>query len=435
MVWRFIYNIVIMLLFPVVLMQLLVRAIKQPEYRQGLSQRLGLWMPDSQSTKEGSRRSILIHAVSVGETMAAKPLVDELLQQYPDHKIWITNTTPTGYATTARLFSKEIAQQVVRQRYLPYDLPFRMKPMLRQHQAELMIVMETELWPNLFHACNDLKIPLVLANARLSERSMQRYLKFRRLTKQTLNCIDLIACRDEHDLRRFIHLGADSDRTNVIGNLKFDVRPPTDSIAQAEKVRGSWVNNDYSVIWVVASTHPGEDEKVLAVFAHLKAVFPALKLVLVPRHPERFDGVYQMCLDTGFSVSRRSLMPSTDETDILLGDSMGEMFMWFALADIVFMGGSLVETGGHNPLEPAVLGKPIITGSHIHNFEDVYQSLKKHDAVIEVNGVDNLVEVMSDLLTDENKRESLADKVQWVMSSESGVTQRLVDKIRDYVRT
>ena len=359
-VYRLLYSLLCYMIFPIVLLRLFWRSRNNASIRQQWQQRLG-FVNLAQSPR------IWLHAVSVGETIAAKPLVEALLINFPSHKLLISNTTATGFQTAHRLFGERVEHC-----YFPYDLDGAVSRFLDRSKPALLIVMETEIWPNLLYQCNQSEVPTLIANARLSERSTKGYSRISRLIKPTLNKVSKIACRDNKDIENFKRLGASSEQLTVIGNIKFDIS--SDLGTGGSHFLKEQLGN--CKIWVAASTHAGEDEIILSCFSQLKAQHKNLILVLVPRHPERFESVYSLCKDTGYTTQRRSANETfTKNCEIILGDSMGEMTYWFSSSDVVFLGGSLVETGGHNPLEASIYGVPVVSGPAIFNFNDVYEVL------------------------------------------------------------
>ena len=413
-VYRLLYSILCYLIFPIALARLFWRSIKQPEIRQHWQNRLGFIILD-QSPR------ICLHAVSVGETIAAKPLIESLLLQYPSHKLLITNTTSTGYAVAVKSFGQRVEHC-----YFPYDLNGAVSRFLKSANPALLIVMETEIWPNLLHHCNRSNIPVIIANARLSERSTKKYLKIRPLIKETLSCINTIACRSTKDSEHFQRLGAISSQVEVIGNIKFDVSTQTNNTS-LPPLKNQF--NEPRKIWVAASTHLGEDELILNIFKKLKAHYHDLILVLVPRHPERFDQVFGLCRDSGRLTQRRSDKTLfTDDCEIILGDSMGEMEYWYSSADVAFLGGSLVNTGGHNPLEASLFGIPVVSGPAIFNFNDVYEILCEAEVAWVENNIEDVTTRVKALL--ERSEAEIADaqfNIKETIESNKGATARLVD--------
>ncbi len=364
--YRFIYSVLLYLLLPLILLRLLLKSRYNKEYRFRIKERLGRVPSDVLGKK-----IIWLHAVSVGETIAAKPLIERLLKDYPQHSLLITSTTPTGSATVNKLFAKRVLHS-----YFPYDLPSFVEPFIAIVKPQLLIVVETEIWPNLYASCANKNIPILLLNARLSKKSTQQYLRIKSLVSETLSYVSLIAVRSEEDGQHFVSLGASIKQLKLTGNIKFDISLEKTILTQGQQLRTQW--GIERPVWVVASTHAGEDEILLAIFKQLKQHFPTLLLIIVPRHPERFNLVEKLLSTSPYSIQKRSdNQLFLYSTDIILGDSMGEMLLWYASADIAFIGGSLVKTGGHNPLEATALGVPVISGHFIFNFNDIYPPLCK----------------------------------------------------------
>ncbi len=413
---RTLYSLLLYLIFPFVIFRLFWRGRLNPAYRQRISERLGFVAIDN------DKPVIWIHAVSVGETIAAQPLIEGLIRQYPDYCILVTSTTPTGSDRIKALFGERVSHV-----YFPYDLPDIVMRFVHRVKPKLLVIIETEIWPNLYAKCAEKNIPLVLVNARLSERSAQRYLKVRKLVSETLANVSAIAVRSSIDAERFKQLGADSRKISVVGNIKFDFIVNTEQVEQGKKWRKLWKNID--LVWVAASTHEGEDKQILQLHQKLLRKIPNLMLVLVPRHPERFDDVYTLCKQfKGVKALRHSQVKDYKDTkgNIILGDSMGEMQSWFATADVVFMGGSLVETGGHNPIEPIAQGVPVVSGPHMFNFDDVSAQLSKESLLFICDTIDELEERIFSVL---NKETDIKRVAKNTMQQHQGVVARLLELI------
>ena len=355
-----IYTWILRLLFPIIILRLLWRGLRNPAYWRRWPERFGFIRTVDRSPV------IWVHAVSVGEVKACAPLLKALMVSHGDHHIHITTMTPTGSAQVVELFKDQVSHS-----YVPYDYPGAVKRFLAKTRPKLLMIMETELWPNIFHLCNKKKILILLVNARLSERSMYGYLNHRSLTKATLNQISIITAQTKGDADRLIRLGAYPDRITVTGSIKFDLDIPESVIEQGKRLRARWGSDRR--VWIAASTHAGEDEIVLKAYQELKQGFPKLLLILVPRHPERFMQVSRMCRNSGYRVELRSEADDVDagKTDIVVGDTMGELQLLFTAADVAFIGGSLVAVGGHNLLEASAVGVPVIFGPHMHNFQEI----------------------------------------------------------------
>lgn len=360
---RYLYTVAFNVLIPLFVLNLWWRSRKNAAYRQRIEERFGYV-----AQRSDTERCLWVHAVSVGEVIAAKPLIERLRHEYPHATLWITTTTPTGSAMVKRLFG-----EYVRHSYCPYDLPNGLNRFIRRVRPSLLMVIETEIWPNLYHACATAAIPLLMVNARLSARSYKGYARFDGLIRDTLQEVNWIGARSAADAEHFRQLGAPPQRISVCGNLKFALQIPDDLRTQAAVWRQQWGNRP---VWVAGSTHANEEESLLRVFAQLRESIPDLLLILVPRHPERFAAVKTLCTHAGWEiVSRSSAQPVLPSSAILLGDTLGELLQWYACADLAFVGGSLIAHGGHNPLEAAAFGIPVISGEHTHNFTDIYPEL------------------------------------------------------------
>jgi len=411
---RSLYTLLLYLLSPLVLLRLAWRGLRAPDYWRRWPERFGFIEPPL------GERVIWVHAVSVGEVQAAEPLVRALLEKYPAFSLLVTTVTPTGSARVTALFGDEVAHV-----YAPYDLPGAVKRFFLQVRPQLAIVMETELWPNLFHACRVRKVPLLLVNARLSTKSLGGYLRVRPLVAQTLGNLTGIAAQGEADAARFAQLGAPLERITVTGNLKFEQRIPHSLLERAEVLRRDWGVG--RPIWVAASTHEGEDELLLDVFEQLRRRFADCLLVLVPRHPERFEAVAGLCRQRGLQVVLRSEnRPCSATTGVFVGDTMGELPLFLAAADVAFVGGSLVAHGGHNLLEPAALGVPVVTGPHVFNFTEICDLLREAGACEVVANVDELAALLTRWLEDANERHRVGERGRQVVAKNRGALRTVL---------
>jgi len=416
-IYRFLYSIALYCLTPLIILRLLMRSRKNPAYRQRMAERFGFF-PALTNTPR-----ICLHAVSVGETIAAKPLITGLLAAYPDHQLLVTTTTPTGSDTVKRLFADRVEHV-----YLPYDTSGSIKRFLAKTRPEKLIIMETEIWPNLYAACQKRDIPIVIANARLSERSTKSYLKIRPLIAETLQGVCFIAARDQNDVNNFAALGADPQKLKAVGNIKYDLNVPEQQVALGQTFKQQW--GKQRLVCLAASTHQGEDEQILSIYSRLKTPFPELLLILVPRHPERFDQVAELIEKQSLIYQRRSQANEFfSNTDVILGDSLGEMFVWFAASDIVFMGGSLVETGGHNPLEPAALGKPVVSGQFVFNFSEIFSQLTEQQATWVENSTENITTRLELLLNDAQLRNAAGEQAKALLNVHKGASKRIMGYI------
>jgi 3-deoxy-D-manno-octulosonic-acid transferase len=421
---RHLYTLLFYLLLPAILIRLLFRSFSAPDYRRRWAERFGMFPAGTQNK---SRKVIWVHAVSVGETLAAVPLIRCLQEQHPDHVVMITTTTPTGSAQVKKTFTSEFASDLIRHVYAPYDIPFAINNFLRRANPCLLIIMETELWPNLIHSCTTRHIPVVLANARLSEKSARGYQRLRALTQPMLAGLDVVAVQNVEDGTRFLALGLDKNKLQVTGSIKFDLELPEALREKAAQLKDDWSDRGKHLVWLAASTHAGEDEMILDAFGKLRKAFPSLRLVLVPRHPERFNTMYQQCIVRGFATQRRSENRSVDPAmDIMLGDTMGELLAFYGACDIAFVGGSLVSVGGHNLIEPAAWATPTLTGKHLHNFAEVSALLLQNNALVICDTSEDLHREMLALLSDQRRRRALGNNAQRVAAENRGALHKLL---------
>ncbi|WP_248917677.1 lipid IV(A) 3-deoxy-D-manno-octulosonic acid transferase [Pseudomonas entomophila] len=414
---RTLYTLLFHLGLPLVALRLFLRGRKAPAYRARIAERFAWQLPP---LRQGG---IWVHAVSVGESIAAAPMVRALLAQYPDLPITLTCMTPTGSERIHAMFANEPRVQHC---YLPYDLPWAAGRFLDHVRPKLGVIMETELWPNHIHQCAKRGIPVALANARLSERSARGYARFAGLTRPMLEQMSLIAVQTATEAERFRRLGARSECVQVTGSIKFDLKVDEQLLPRARELRGQWGATQRPV-WIAASTHDGEDALILDAHRQLLQVHSDALLILVPRHPERFNAVHALCAEQ-FATVRRSLgEPVAAQTQVLLGDTMGELLFLYALADIAFVGGSLVPTGGHNPLEPAALALPVLMGPHVFNFLEISAMLREAGALQQVDDADGLAERVRQLVELPQDALRMGEAGRAVMQANQGALQRLLD--------
>ncbi len=415
---RTLYTALFYLGLPLVAIRLWLRARKAPAYAKRIGERFTLGMPTLQPG------GIWVHAVSVGESIAAAPMIRALLERYPALPITVTCMTPTGSERIQALFANEARIQHC---YLPYDLPCAAARFLDRVQPKLAVIMETELWPNHIHQCAKRGIPVALANGRLSQRSAKGYGRFSKLTAPMLAEMSLLAVQTEAEAQRFRDLGARPESVEVTGSIKFDLTIDPQLLQRAADLRSQWQAQDRPV-WIAASTHEGEDEVVLDAHRRLLANHPDALLILVPRHPERFNSVFDLCQREGFATVRRSTGANVDaQTSVLLGDTMGELLFLYALADSAFVGGSLVPNGGHNLLEPAALAKPVLSGPHLFNFLDIAAQLREAGALAEVDDAEGLAVEVQRLFELPRDAQRMAEAGLAVMRRNQGALQRLLD--------
>lgn len=418
---RISYTLLYCLLLPVIFVRLWLRGRKAPLYRKRWAERLGFF--EALVHPQG----LWVHSVSVGETIAAAPLIKQIQQAYPDLPITVTTMTPTGSERVKALFGNSVFHV-----YVPYDTPGAVKRFLQRVKPRMALIMETELWPNLVHNCARQRIPVLIANARLSERSAIGYGRFAKLSRGMLKNVSAIAAQGEDDGQRFIALGLAQDKLHVTGSVKFDIRVGDELLSQGQQLRSEW--GDQRPVLIAASTHQGEDEQVLEAFEAVLDQCPQTLLVLVPRHPERFTTVVELCRERGFECALRSTNePVLPETQIMVGDTMGEMMLLFAASDIAFVGGSLVPTGGHNFLEPAALGMPVLSGPHVFNFTDISQLLVDAGGMVKVEGAQQLGERINQWLENPLQLEETGAAARAVVESNRGAQQRLFELIKPYL--
>ena len=414
------YRLALLLAAPLIPLRLLWRGRRERGYLKHWGERLALGPAPATG-------ALWIHAVSVGEMRAAQPLIQALRDAHPDAPLLLTCMTPTGRATAESLYGS-FARIV----YLPYDYAGSMHRFMRRARPRVGILMETELWPNLVHAAARGQVPIVLANARLSERSARGYARFAGLTGPMLAEMNLIAVQTEVEAERFRSLGARPECVQVTGSIKFDLKIDEQLQPRAKALREQW-GAEQRPVWIAASTHEGEDALILEAHRQLLQVHGDALLILVPRHPERFDAVYALCRDQ-FATVRRSLgTPVNGQTAVLLGDTMGELLFLYALADIAFVGGSLVATGGHNPLEPAALALPVVMGPHVFNFLEITAMLREAGALQQVDDAEGLAGAIRRLieLPQDARRMGLAGKA--VMQANQGALDRLVQALAKWL--
>ena len=416
------YRWLLRLLLPFVLLRLAWRGFRNRGYWRRWGERFGfvVW-PQGAPT-------LWLHAVSVGEARAAAPLVEALQREYPSHRLFITTMTPTGSEQVRRLFGDAVGHA-----YVPYDLPSTVARFLARVRPRLALVMETELWPNLFHACGARGIPLVIANVRLSEASMRGYRRIARLARATLAQVSAFGAQSRADAERLHALGAPPERVRVTGSIKFELRLPA-SLREAGEVLRRALGADRRV-WIAASTHAGEEEQVLAAHWRLRARFDDALLVLVPRHPERFAPVARLTRRAGFRSRLRSEQGEAlgADAEVLVGDSMGELMLFFAASDVAFVGGSLVPVGGHNILEPAALGVPVITGPHTFNFTEIVRLARERGALLEASDGASLAQTLEALFANPNRRFEVGEAGARLVEENRGALERTLAVLRPFL--
>lgn len=414
---RWLYSLLLTLLLPGILAFLWYRGSKDRRYRERWSERLGYGrVADAPGT-------LWIHAASVGEVIAATPMVKRLCEQSPEQPILITTMTPTGAERARAAFGDQVAHA-----YVPLDLPWMVNRFIQRLRPSGLVIMETEVWPNLVHACVRHGVSVTLANARLSAKSAKGYARVAPLTLPAFRSLDWIAAQSEADAHRFRAMGVRSDQLSVTGSIKYDLRIADEVHEKARALRVRI--GERHPVWIAASTHEGEDEPVLDAHRQLRRHYPEALLVLVPRHPERFEGVAQLADDRGLTVARRSRGEEPGRASVYLADTMGELLMLFGAVDIAFIGGSLIARGGHNPLEAAVWSLPVLSGRHVFNFADVFERLAEQDAVRFVDSAAELAPLLASLAADGAGREQTGEFARSVVAANQGAVARLTDGIR-----
>ncbi len=414
---RYLYTFLFYLALPFIFLRLLWRSRHAPLYRKRWAERLGFYSKEL-------NQCIWIHTVSLGETIAATPLIKALKEKYPGEKILITNMTPTGSARVKAVFGDSVYNT-----YIPYDLPDALSRFFKKIKPRILIVMETELWPNLFHACQKRQIPIVVTNARLSEKSAKGYRKIASLTRELFSAITVLSAQAEADADRFIALGMPKERVKVTGSLKFDLELPNDLPEKSIELRNT-LGND-RLIWIAASTHPTEDEMMLAAHHLVRQAFPQALLILVPRHPERFDSIAALVAEKKLTVVRRSQKIACDEnTAVYLGDTMGEMMLMYSVCDVACVAGSFVPVGGHNVIEPAALHKPVITGSYLFNFAEITDLLLAANGMIKVTNAEELARAVLAFFENAEYRQKTGENAYRVVEKNRGALQRQLQAIQ-----
>jgi len=408
---RGLYSLVSRIALPFSLYYLIWRGLRQREYFDRWSERFAFYRSG------GLADCVWLHAVSVGEVNAAAPLVAALRQRYPDIALLITTTTPTGSARAQALWGES-----VRHVYLPYDLPGAVRHFLEHFHPRLALVMETEIWPNLFAELRRRDIPIIIANARLSERSLRGYRPFRALVRSSLVAVATIAAQSEADAARYRQLGGSGASVQMTGNLKYDFPVPTGIVEQAQQWRQQWGERP---VWIAASTHPGEEEAVIAAHLQVLVAHPQALLLWAPRHPERFAAAIAAGERAKLPLrSRRAdTLPGTD-TSVFVIDTLGELMSFYAAADVAFVGGSLEDIGGHNLLEPAALGVPALVGPHTHNFAEITALLVEVGAVRRVSDQDSLAQALLRWLDDPADRHRCGEAGRTRIAKERGALAR-----------
>jgi len=412
---RLFYSVLWYLLLPLLFVRLWLRGRKAPAYRRRWGERLGFY------GVKPVPGCVWVHAVSVGETLAAAPMIEALLKKYPQMPLLVTTTTPTGSERVQALFGKRVHHV-----YAPWELPGAVARLFNHFNPQLVLLLETELWPNIVATAKQRDVPVMLVNGRLSARSAKGYGKFPALVRPMLDAFTTLAVQTRADAERFEALGASPKQLVVTGSVKFDI-----AVTDAQRVEAlRWRKQVKRPTWIAASTHPGEDEQVLAAHRQILQRTPNALLMLVPRHPERFDSVASLVQASGLTLTRRSAakQPAAD-SQVYLCDSMGELMQLFGYADVAFIGGSLVEVGGHNLLEPSAWSLPVLSGPYVHNFETIAQMLTDAGALVTVNNTDQLGRSVGLLLDNTLQQQKHGKAANAVLTAHQGALQRVLSLV------
>jgi len=419
---RLVYTLIWILALPLVLVRLFSRSRKEPGYGQHIAERFGFY-----TATKSARPVIWIHAVSVGETRAAEPLIRQLIQTWPEHQILLTHMTPTGRATGAALFAPEILAHSLVQSYLPYDIPVLVNRLLNHFRPGMCILMETEVWPNLIYTCDQHHVPVALVNARLSPKSLQKALRIARLIRPASAALTVVAAQTAEDAGRIRQLGA--PRVVVTGNSKFDVTVPEEKIVAGQTLRRAW--GERSVL-LCASTREGEEELILDAF--VKAGMADILLIIVPRHPQRFDQVELLVRQRGLSMARRTGLTGQQlpaSVQVVLGDSMGELASYYVSCDIAFIGGSLLPLGGQNLIEACAVARPVLIGPHTFNFNAISADAIEAGAAIRVADADQMFREAAIMISNRGETADMGQRALAFANQHGGATARTVALLRE----
>ena len=428
---RLIYSLVFTLLMPFIVVRLIMRARKAPAYGQRWWQRFGFFKAPKLKAGLNHKQGIWFHTVSMGEFIAAAPLISQVIEANPNQLITVTTTTPTGSEQVQKRFANEIEQGRVFHVYLPYDLPWLLNGFIKKMAPSLLVILETELWPNLIHCAKKANCKVMVINARLSERSAKGYAKVAGLIQPMLEKLDCLAVQNSVDGQRFLELGMPEKNMVVTGSIKFDLSIDQSLKQKGDQWRQSWGENRKVI--TVASTHLGEDDIALNAFKALLNHHPDALMIIVPRHPERFDQVAKLIEQQGFNLGRRSLNSINDKNQVVLVDTMGELMQFLAASDICIMGGSFVENGAHNPLEPAALEVPILIGESQFNFALICEQLEEAGGLKTVSK-NHLAVELNAWLSDEALVKEKGSAAKSVVDANRGAKQKVFELIDGIVK-
>ena len=408
-----VYNIFFTLLIPILIINLFRKSKKNQKYKHHIKERLSLKIPNVKSP-------IWIHAVSVGENIAISPLVQSLTLEYPNDDILITMMTPTGRDEVKKLYK---SNQNIYWSYLPYDSSLLLNNFINKIKPKILILMETEIWPILINTCYKNKIPIILNNARLSNKSKSNYQKILPISKNIMNKISYFSCQSQHDANNFIALGTEKNKVSITGNIKFDMELSNSKIELGKHFKKLFCNKK---IWIASSTHSGEDEIILRAHKIISKVIDNSILIIVPRHPERFEEVYNQALTFKFQTIRRTelTVDNYNDQDVIIGNSMGEMMSYYYASHIAFVGGSLVKNGGHNILEPALLKLPIVSGPSLYNFKETMELFITADAISIVHDSNSLAKSIINLFKNPIKFKKMTAAASAILKQHRGALER-----------
>ncbi len=415
MIWRALYATLLVLAYPFVVMLLIWRGIRDPVYRAGRRERYG-WMYAA-----APRDVIWVHAVSAGEVIAAAPLIRQLIARLPSIRVLVTTMTPTGANQVRRLLGNRVSHC-----YAPYDFPWALRRFLKRVRPRMLVLIETELWPNMVRMSAARRIPVTLINARISERSAHGYRRIAPLMRMMLTRLTWIAAQYPEHARRFVDLGAPPEIVDIVGSVKFDVELPRDLPERVAALRARWGAKSRPV-WIAASTHAGEDEIVLDAHRRVLQALPNALLILVPRHPERFDDVARLAANE--LIAFRMTAAASSRAQVIVGDTMGQLIYLFGIAQIAFIGGSLVDNGGHNPIEAAATGMPLLMGPHDANFAGVVAAFENQACLHRVTDAASLAASVKALFEDAPRRDVESSRAREVVARNSGATERIVERL------
>ncbi len=408
------------LLSPYLLFRLWRKSRALPAYKQRIHERFALGL------KSHGPVDVWVHAVSLGEVIAATPLIDEMLAK--KWSVLITTMTPTGSERVKTRFGDKVLHT-----YVPYDLPDVVKRFYKKMQPKVLVIMETELWPNIIHQAHVSKVPVLLANARLSERSLKGYMTFKSLFKPVLQEFSGILAQSDDDAKRFIALGANTDSVHVLGNIKFDLQLHLVDSKKFIELKNHWGSDRLVVI--AASTHDNEESLILSQMKRLQEAIPNMVLLIAPRHPERFQTVYQLCLQAGFKTGLRSdLNTLSPENEIVVLDCLGELLGLYQISDIAFVGGSLVPVGGHNVLEPIAMNVPVISGNQVHNFKTICRDLESAEAFLLVEKIEQFRDAVIKLHSDQAFKQRMVNNASRFLESNKGSLLRHLQVVENQLK-